>query len=62
MDDKDYEKIIQDEKDEADKWWEEHGDEVDPEIEDEIGNGTVVSYEDAPETGVGDDDDDDDED
>lgn len=59
MDDKDYEKIIQDEKEEADKWWEEHGDEVDPEIEDEIGNGTVVPYEDAPETGVCDDDDDD---
>lgn len=38
-----------DEEQEAKDWWEEHGDEVDPVIEDEINGDDVVSIYDLPE-------------
>lgn len=35
---------------EADRWMEEHGSEIDPVIEDEIDGDTVVSYDDVVDT------------
>lgn len=40
-----YEDDIKREQEEADAWWRENGDKVDPVIEDEIDGEEVVSYE-----------------
>ena len=48
--------------DEEEKWWEEHKDEVDPVIEDEIDGDTVISLDDLQDEEESQDNDDDDDD